>query len=357
MRGNKPKYPFRSDDFLMFENYDGSSERVTALVEHFKAKWGMKDLPRYAITAMAHRLHKSHVKEPFWTEKEENYLRENLGLVADARLCKHLKRTRVSIKLKAKRLHINKTLNLNTARSVAQICGIADSKTVMMWVRKGLIKAKRSPTWIGNNHMWNIDDGSLARMLKVQPWLAYLPEMPDSYYKRLVEREWKRDPWFTREQVAQMIGVGPDYVRRYIKRGWLQATKVPGGRHTQVRWMFRATWVMEFLQNDPRNVYHRKLQILTKQAQRLMAKEKPLLVYGIWLIKCPRCDQIVEVVARPDRRRVWGGNVMKDFVASLNGQEECIHGRHVALGSTHALFVGKPKMWETSGKEPDGATR
>jgi hypothetical protein len=303
----------------------------------------MKELPRYAITAMAHRLHKSHVKEPFWTEKEENYLRENLGLVADARLCKHLKRTRVSIKLKAKRLHINKTLNLNTARSVALICGIADSKTVMMWVRKGLLKAKRSPTWIGNNHMWNIDDGSLARMLKVQPWLASLPDMPDSYYKRLVEQEWHKDPWFNRQQVAEMLGVGPDYVRRYIKRGWLQGVKAPGGRYTQVRWMFRASWVMAFLQNDPRNKYHREMLSLNHRAKHLLADERPVQIYGMWLVKCPRCGQIVEVSLRPNRRSKYAPGVMEAYVASLDGHLECVHGDYVALEGTHALFKRKQK--------------
>jgi len=342
LRG-KRIYPFKSDDYSKFDDYDGSTEKVTALVDYFTQKWNWpKPVPRYAICAMAHRLKKSRVKEPFWTPREEEYLRNNLGLVSDRNLCKHLKRTRVSIKLKAKRLHINKTLNINTARSVAFICGIPDSHTVMMWVRKGLLKAKRTPTETGHNRMWNIDDNSLAKMLKVQPWLAYLPDMPDSYYKRLVEREWARDPWFTREQVAKMIGIGPNYVRSYIRRGWIQAVKVPGGRHSQVRWMFRQSWVMAFLQNDPRKKYSQQLMSTNKRGKHLLTDDAPVHLYSVWLMKCPRCGKIVAISVA--HRRNWGSHVKQAYLDSLDGHQECIHSQFVALEGTHALFKRESKV-------------
>jgi len=333
-RGN-PKYIFRSDDFPLFDDYDGSPAKITQLVSHFESKWGMT-VPRWVVIRMAQRLHKTHVKEPYWTERDENYLRDHFGVIPDVHLCKYLHRTRVSIVLKAKRLHINRKINLNTARSVALICGIPDSKTVMMWVRKGLLKAKKSPSKCGGNRMWNIDDSSLASMLKVQPWLAYIPEMPDSYYKRLVEREWHRDPWYNREQVGKMLGVGPEYVRRYIKRGWLQGVKVPGGRHTQVRWMFRASWVMAFLQDDPRNKYHRKMLSLTKRAKHLLFDDDPVHLYGAWLLKCPRCNRMVVVAV--SSKHNWATRVMKKYLNSLDGHHECVHGHYVALEGTDALF-------------------
>lgn len=348
MPRGKQKYPFRSDDYPKFDNYDGSSEKITALVEYFTKKWSWPDpVPRYAITRMAQRLKKCQPKEPFWTDRDENWLNEHLGLIPDAKICSHLKRTRVSIKLKAKRLDINKTMNLNTARSVALICGIPDSHTVMMWVRHGLLKAKRSPTHCGNNRMWNIDDVSLIKMLKSQPWLAYLPDMPDSYYKRLVEREWKRDPWFTREETAKMIGVGPEYVRRYVKRGWLQAVKVPGGRHSQVRWMFRASWVLSFLQNDPRKKYSQELLSLRRRAKHLLFDDDPIHLYAVWLIKCPRCGKVVAVSI--SRRRNWAAHVKKTFLNALNGTHECVHGEYLALEGTEALFKKKPQDQKRAG--------
>jgi len=333
MARGKQKYPFRSDDYPKFDDYDGSSEKITALVEYFTAKWGWPEkVPRYAITAQAQRLKKSTVKEPFWTEADVEYLHDSYGIVPDRRLCKHLHRTRVSIVLKAKREHINRKMNLMTARSVAEICAVADSKTVIMWVRKGLLKAKKSPTRCGVNLMWNIDDDSLVRMLKDHPWLAYLPDMPDSWYRRLVEREWHRDPWFTRHQVAQMLGIKADYhLLRYIKRGWLKAEKVPGGRHSQVRWMFRASWVMDFLEKDPRHAYHRKLQSLVKKGKSLLLDEKAVQIYGVWLLICPRCGKLVSVKAPPTRECKYSPGVIQAYQASLDGNRQCVHGKFVDL--------------------------
>ncbi len=54
MPRGKQRYPFRSDDYSNFDDYDGSSEKITALVEHFTRKWNCpEDVPRYAITAQA----------------------------------------------------------------------------------------------------------------------------------------------------------------------------------------------------------------------------------------------------------------------------------------------------------------
>jgi len=343
MPRGKQKYPFRSDDFSKFDDYDGSPEKITALVKYFTEKWSWPvDVPRYAVRAMAHRLKKTRTKEPYWTEKDVETLREDFGVIPDNRLCKKLGRTRVSIVLKAKRVKINRKMNIMTARSVAEICGIPDSHTVMMWVRKELLKAKKSGTYCGGTRMWNIDDGSLARMLKDNPWLAYLPDMPDSYYKRLVEREWEENPWFTRQEVANMLGVGPDYVPRYIKRGWLRGTKVPGGRHSQVRWMFRASWVMAFLNDDPRNKYHRKLLSMTKKGKNLLSGNHPVQLYGVWLIKCPRCERIVAVSAAANRRCKYAPGVKEAFLATLDGHCHCIHGSYVALEETNTSFK-KPR--------------
>jgi hypothetical protein len=335
MPRGKQKYPFRSDDYPMFDNYDGSSEKITALVEHFTAKWSWPEkVPRYAITAQAQRLKKSTVKEPFWTEKDIETLHDLYGRIPDRTLCKKLDRTRVSIVLKAKREHINRKINILTSRSVAEICGIPDSHTIVRWIEKGLLKAKKSPTHCGVNLMWNIDDDSLAQMLKNHPWLAYLPDMPDSYYRRLVERQWQRDSWFTRQQVAQMLGIKADYhLLRYIKRGWLKGELVPGGRHSNTRWMFRASWVMDFLEKDPRQTYHRKLLSLTKKGKHLLLEQAPVQLYGVWLLICPRCSKIVSVSAPPSRKCKYAPGVMEAYLASLDGNSECIHGRYVDLAT------------------------
>jgi hypothetical protein len=182
--------------------------------------------------------------------------------------------------------------------------------------------------------MWNIDDDSLAQMLKNQPWLPYLPDMPDSYYRRLVEHQWQRDSWFTRQQVAQMLGIKADYhLLRYIKRGWLKGELVPGGRHSNTRWMFRASWVMDFLEKDPRQTYHRKLLSLTKKGKHLLLEQAPVQLYGVWLLICPRCSKIVSVSAPPSRKCKYAPGVMEAYLASLDGNADCIHGKFVDLAT------------------------
>jgi hypothetical protein len=344
----RQRYPFNSADYHLFDDYDGSSEKITVLVDSFTQKWGRPEkIPRYAVIQMAKRLKKTTVKEPYWTWGQMEYLNDNYGVIPDSKICKHLHRTRVSITLKAKRMHINRKINIMTSRSVAEICGIPDSHTVIMWIRKGLLKGKKSPTHCGRTTMWNIDDSSLAKMLKNHPWLAYLQGMPDSYYRRLVEREWARDPWFYRSTTAEMLGVkNPHFSLKYIKRGWLKGEKMPGGRHSNTRWVFRASSIMEFLDKDPRKAYHKKLLSITKKAKSLLVEEKAVQLYGVWILICPRCKKAVGVKAPPTRECKYSPGVMNAFLASLDGNAECIHGKFVDLNdcctSYYLVLVNSP---------------
>lgn len=323
MRGPERKYPFAPADEVMFRCYDSSSEAVSFLVDYFSKKWGI-EVPRYVITHQA-KLFRKHRPHRWWTTTELAYLSKNYGLLSDEKICAVLKRTRNAIVLAAKRhLQISRKLNFYTAHDVAYLLGVKCSKIISItWRVKGYLEITKSPVGCGpGNTCWMVKEPDLVAALERRPWLASIDRMAPGQYRALVKREWERDPWYTAEQAAELIGVMGTYVSRYIRRGWLKAERMAGGPH-QGKWIVRRSAIAAFLANDPRPELHRRRVLLSKDVKRL-ERGLPVIHYTMWIAICPKCGRIVHVIAPP---RLYAPQVLEQ----MNGQRRCKHGEIVNL--------------------------
>lgn len=125
---------------MIINEYDGTENNITDLVRRIGA-------PRWRVKRWAQELGLARrgVKQPYWTEEEERYLESHLHRQKIGVIAKHLGRTDVAVKLKAKRLGVNKTSEGYTARGLGLGLG-CDSHKVAKWVEKGWLKGARRGT-------------------------------------------------------------------------------------------------------------------------------------------------------------------------------------------------------------------
>lgn len=124
---------------LLMAKYDGSSAVIDELEQQLNK-------PRWIIKKWASQLGLARQKEPFWTEEDEAYLERNLHRKSIADIAKHLGRTKTAVKLKAKRLGVNKTLQEGyTMRGLCLGLG-CDHHKVEKWLERGWIKGRRRKT-------------------------------------------------------------------------------------------------------------------------------------------------------------------------------------------------------------------
>lgn len=160
-----------------------------------------------------------------WSTKEIDQL---INLVEQGysyeQIARRMKRTEVSIKLKAKRLgiHITTTNATLSARDVAAQLGIGCGKTVSLWIRRGWLKAKNAgaPPRV----LWRISWEDLTSFMENPAhWVAWRPErIPD-----LALREWAQElraneeRLLTHTEVATRVGVGRNTVGTWLYEGEL----------------------------------------------------------------------------------------------------------------------------------------
>ncbi len=206
----------------------------------------------------AHQNRKFAVKEPPWAEWELEYLADNYGRIPAEKIAQHLRRSPNALKIISfRKLDINQRSNIYTARALAQELGVSCAKTIVAWYDRGYLKGQPAPFKYGLNHVWFFDYDDIIECLENRPWLCNLRRMPESYFKSIVKKEWDKNPWYTRDEAAQFLGlitIGPIY--RYIQHGWLVANRRPRGGG-KGEWIIRHSVLAEFQLNDPRPL-HRK---------------------------------------------------------------------------------------------------
>ena len=218
----------------------------------------------------AHRCRKYAKKEPPWAEYELEYLADNYGRISADAICKHLNRSPNSLKIITfRKLGINQKSNIYTSRSLAREMGVSCSKTIVAWYNRGYLAGKPAPFRNGPNQVWFFDYDDIVDCLTKRPWLCRLKRMPQSYFRSIVQAEWDKDPWYTRIEAANFLGLataGP--IWRYVKEGWLQGVRRPSGGG-QGAWIFRHSTLANFQLADPRPD-HRKSVTLARAVQTAM---------------------------------------------------------------------------------------
>lgn len=155
-----------------------------------------------------------------WTEDDEEYLADHWGRIGDAAIAKHLGRTIVSIRLKAKRLGLTRRGNVWTAADVARLFGV-NGKTVVHWIERGWLRGHRAPFGAGGrDRAWSIDEDSLGKFIRTMGW-AYDVRMmtPGEYLTNLARQIHRADPWLETEGAARLAGVAVNTIQRWCRGG------------------------------------------------------------------------------------------------------------------------------------------
>lgn len=123
---------------LFFAYYDGTSAQTDRLID-------LLGVPRWRVQRWANELGLTTPRQPLWTIEEEEYIEKNLHKKSITAIAKHLKRTRTAVRLRAKRLGVNKTSEGYTMVGLCQALG-CDHKKAESWVTHGLLVGKRRMT-------------------------------------------------------------------------------------------------------------------------------------------------------------------------------------------------------------------
>ena len=78
-----------------------------------------------------------------WTAAEAMYLEARFGRASDDAIARHLGRSVLGVRLKAKRLGLRKRDTGMTAREVARLLGVPCPKVVATWQERGLLRGRR----------------------------------------------------------------------------------------------------------------------------------------------------------------------------------------------------------------------
>ncbi len=165
-----------------------------------------------------------------WSEREDEFLRQNLGVLSEEEIGAALRRTLTAVHLRWKRdLGLpapSKTPGYVTANQAAKMLAV-DVHAVCRWIERGWLRARRLP--FRNRKVWRIRVEDLKRFaVKPEHWILFRPDrVRDPALARLVTLAVERwgDEWLTPSQVAETHGVGHQDVNQYIHAGKLPAVK------------------------------------------------------------------------------------------------------------------------------------
>src|SRR5690349_13969194 len=113
----------------------------------------------------------SHVDRPWnrsehWKANEVSYLETHFGLASDESIARHLSRSVVGIRIKAKRLGLRKKDAGYTSRDVAQIFGVDEGTVSKVWIRRHSLLRSRRPYSQGLNRVHLIMESELKRFIR-----------------------------------------------------------------------------------------------------------------------------------------------------------------------------------------------
>ena len=147
---------------------------------------GMRD-HAFGCNCRTHKDRPWHRPE-HWSTQELAYLERWYGRKSDEHLARVLGRTVVGIGLRAKRAGILKRHAGLSAREVARIFGVDDSVVSKVWIRRGLLAAKKAAFRQGPHRMWLVEDEAIERFITEHGQYVDPDKMPDSPYRAIAER-------------------------------------------------------------------------------------------------------------------------------------------------------------------------
>jgi hypothetical protein len=163
-----------------------------------------------------------------WTEQDDELLERKWGLVSVVRLAQILDRSEPAISNRAVVMKLGKrrppdALSLN---ELMHILGLAAHSRVILWIREGTIKAKRSTRYGGSKCEWEIRQGELERFLRENPHLVDRDKMDPAYQQFVAER------WITLVEAFRRGAAYPGLLEAGAKAGLIPETRHRGPKGT-----------------------------------------------------------------------------------------------------------------------------
>lgn len=146
---------------LLLAKYDGRTETINELAR-------LLHVPRWKVKKWGSDFGLARQKEPPWTPEDEAYLERNMHSQSLAKIAQHLGRTKVAVKLKAKRLGVNKMLQEGyTLSGLCQGLGV-DHHKAHQWIENGWIKARKRHTERPRD-VWYFTDDAIRNFIAAHP--------------------------------------------------------------------------------------------------------------------------------------------------------------------------------------------
>lgn len=190
-------------------------------------------------------LHTPQAKAPQWSEHDLKRVEALLPFHSPDIVGKIVGRSGNAIKIIRKRRGIkasSKSDGWLTANRVRELLGMADSRPIIGWVKKGLVLGHQ----ITGDSTWMIHEVSLRRWIASPlSWVYFDPaRIANEELSRIVglaQARWG-DEWLSTRQIADMKGTAPKTVLQAIVRGLLPAVHITekDGRHSNAAWAFWA---------------------------------------------------------------------------------------------------------------------
>lgn len=150
---------------LIFARYDGTTPTINELAERLC-------VPRWTVKKWAGEMGLTRQKEPPWTQTEMDYLEKFLHRKSMADIAKKLGRTKMAVKLKAKRLGVNKCYQEGYTMHGLQLALGCDHKKIRQWVEHGWLKGSRRGTerhGAQKGDVWLFTDRAVRKFIIAHP--------------------------------------------------------------------------------------------------------------------------------------------------------------------------------------------
>jgi hypothetical protein len=123
-----------------------------------------------------------------WTDADDERLRDQYGLVADATLARRLGRTVGALAQRAYTLGLRHTTNFYTCTTAGAALGV-DAKTVRAWIAREDLTADRAPWKVGSRgRPWRIRPADLEAFVRTHPERLDFKRLPQNYLRTLLRR-------------------------------------------------------------------------------------------------------------------------------------------------------------------------
>lgn len=150
---------------MLFDLYDSTSTQTDKIASHHL----FRGIPRHKIKHWASALGLARQREPRWTAEEKEFLERNLHKMSLQAIGKHLGRTKVAVRLKAKRIGVNKCFQEGyTMRGLETGLGV-DHHKIERWIGAGWLKGRRRQTERTTGDTWYFSDTAIRKFVREHP--------------------------------------------------------------------------------------------------------------------------------------------------------------------------------------------